>query len=88
MWPLEKVWPTGKQAFQLEPLWRNSLDGQFEAGKKKFLCLILRKILYMPNFHFHLEKEQKEKRSEYIHSAITVIMQTHKFKIFRAYLLV
>lgn len=66
--------------------------GSLKQGKKKkkkdILCLILRKILYMPNFHFHLEKEQKEKRSEYIHSAITVIMQTHKFKIFRAYLLV
>lgn len=64
--------------------------GSLKQGKKKkkdILCLILRKILYMPNFHF-LEKEQKEKRSEYIHSAITVIMQTHKFKIFRAYLLV
>lgn len=79
---LREFWPTGKQAFQGEPLQQKPLDRQVWNIKISFLCLLLRKILYMPIFHFHLEKE-KEQRSEYIHSAIIAIMHTHKFKILK-----
>lgn len=78
LWPLERVltyWERGSSAgaWMEEVAWWAGLKQE-----KNPVCPRLWKILYMPIFHFHLGKKNEQRR-EYIHSAIIVIMQTHKF---------